>query len=149
MQEQLNNLQDCFPLPRNFNLLANARKIYVPSYSQSNQSELRQNSNARNRNFNFQHIFKSVICSLTRTGSVKQPSKTLNSQLRSTQNALRCELASQKGKQQRYSAIVNLTRLLHDEECCCAFMVTNEKDSCSAFQNNNKRYYRPRSFHRL
>ena len=24
-------------------------------------------------------------------------------------------------------------RLLHDEEYCRAFMVTNEKDSCSAF----------------
>ena len=28
-------------------------------------------------------------------------------------------------------------------------MVTNEKDSCSAFENNNKRCYRPRSFHRM
>ena len=44
-----------------------------------------------------------------------------------------CDLASQRGKQRRDSAIVSLTRLLHDEEYCRAFMVTNEKDSCSAF----------------
>ena len=60
-----------------------------------------------------------------------------------------CDLASQRGKQRRDSAIVSLTRLLHDEEYCRAFMVTNEKDSCSTFQNTNKRYDRPRSFHRL
>ena len=101
MQEQLN--KDCVPLPRNFNLLSNARKIYVPSYSQSNQSELRQNSNARNRNYNFQHIFLKVSYLFADPDRIRK----------------------------------------------IAFIVTNEKDSCSAFQNNNKRYYRPRSFHRL
>ena len=29
--------------------------------------------------------------------------------------------------------LVYITRLLHDEEYCRAFMVANEKDSCSAF----------------
>ena len=38
-----------------------------------------------------------------------------------------------KRENNRDSAIVSLTRLLHDEEYCRAFMVTNEKDSCSAF----------------
>lgn len=37
---------------------------------------------------------------------------------------------------------------LHDEEYCRAFMLTNEKDSRSAFLNNKKWYNRPRSFHR-
>ena len=40
---------------------------------------------------------------------------------------------TQKGKQQRDWATVSFTRLLHDEEYCRAFMVTNEKYSSSAF----------------
>ena len=54
-----------------------------------------------------------------------------------------CDLASQRGKQRRYSAIVSLTRLLPDDEQNRAFMVTNEIASCLAFENNNERYDRP------
>ena len=38
-----------------------------------------------------------------------------------------------KRENNRDWAIVGFTRLLFDDENCRAFMVTNEKDSCSAF----------------
>ena len=75
--------------------------IFTCRLTQSNQSELRQNSNARNRNYNFQHIFLKVSYLFADPDRIRK----------------------------------------------IGFMVTNEKDSCSAFENNNKRCYRPRSFH--